>query len=184
MTSGENLSYAICEQQKRSSACASKQSDQHIVVRCLDCIIPLDAISGWLPSCRNKIPWLFTDQIQFFTDQNTAVLQPICLLAADKWQISFTSSLKCISLILQMKQIKSLNSLLTQNILKLTSFHSFEQNTCYHTYFGPKLWNSLSFLVFKISLTNSKIHWLFPDREEKSNFPDVSLTSGHPVQCR
>ena len=70
--------------------------------------------------------WLFPDQNQFFTDQNIAVLQPICLLAADKWQIPFTSSLKCTSLILQMKQIKSLNSLLAQNILKLTSFHSFE----------------------------------------------------------
>ena len=37
--------------------------------------------SGWPPSCRNKIPWLFhwlfPDQIQFFTDQNTAVLQRI-----------------------------------------------------------------------------------------------------------
>ena len=29
--------------------------------------------------------WLFPNQIQFFTDQNTAVLWPICLLAADKW---------------------------------------------------------------------------------------------------
>ena len=51
---------------------------------------------------------LFPHQIQFFTDQNTAVLRPICLLTADKWQIPFTSSLNCTSLILQMKQIKSL----------------------------------------------------------------------------
>ena len=70
---------------------------------------------------------LFPDQIQFFTDQNTAVLRPICLLAADKIQIPFTSSLKCTSLSLQMKQIKSLNSFLAQIVLKLTSFHSFEQ---------------------------------------------------------
>ena len=85
--------------------------------------------SGWPPSDRNKISWLFTDfsLTKFrFTDQNTAVLRPICLLAADKWQIPFTSSLKCTSLILQMKQIKSLNSFLAQNILKLITFHSFE----------------------------------------------------------
>ena len=110
--------------------------------------------------------WLFPDQIQFFTDWNTAVLRPICLLAADKLQILFTSSLKYTSLIFQMKQIKSLNSFSAQNVLKLTSFHSFErarekintfkknqhffrisssQSTCYNTYFGPKLWNSLTF---------------------------------------
>ena len=82
--------------------------------------------SGRPPSCRNKIPWLFPDQIQFFTAQNTEVLRPICLLAADKWQIPFTSSLKCTSLILYMKQIKSLHSFLAQNVLNLSSFHSFE----------------------------------------------------------
>ena len=147
--------------------------------------------------------WLFPYQIQFFTDQNTALLQPICLLAANKWQIPFTSSLKCTSLILQMKQIKSLNSLLAQTILKLTSFHSFEwtkcareknqhffhisssQNTCYNTYFGPKLWNSLTFpwlnWYLKLPWPTCKIPWLFPDLEEKSNFPDFSLTSGHPA---
>ena len=70
---------------------------------------------------------LFPDQIQFFNDQNTAVLQPICLLAADKQQSPLTTSLKCTSLILQKKQIKSLNSFLAQNVLKLTSFHSFER---------------------------------------------------------
>ena len=156
-------------------------------------------IPGWPLSGRNKIPWLFPDQIQFFPDQNTAVLQPICVLAADKWQIPFTSSLKCTSLILQMKQIKSLNSLLAQNVLKLTSFHSFErakrarekinfsssQNTCYNTYFGPKLWNSLTFSwlswYLKFPWPICKIPLLFHDLEEKSNFPDFSLTSGHPV---
>ena len=75
---------------------------------------------------HKQIPWLFPDQIQFFTDQNTALLPPICLLAADKWQILFTSSLKCTSRILQMKQIKSLNSFFAQNVLKFTSFHSFQ----------------------------------------------------------
>ena len=49
-------------------------------------------------------------------------------LAADKWQIPFTSSLKCTSLTLQMKQIKSLNSFLAQRVLKLTSFHSLERS--------------------------------------------------------
>ena len=92
-------------------------------------VIPFDVtklrllLSGWPPSCRNKIPRLFTDQFQFFTP----VLRPVCLLAADKWQIPLTSSLKCTSLILQMKQIKSLNSFLAQNALKLTSFHNFER---------------------------------------------------------
>ena len=162
--------------------------------------LQLHGSPGWPPSGRNKIPtfhWLFPDQIQFFTNQNTAVLRPICLLAADKWQIPFTSSLKCTSLILQMKQIKPLNSFLAQNVLKLTSFHtklwasearerkknhhffniSSSQNTWYNMYFGPKLWNSLTFLVFKISLTNLqnsltflwpwrkiKFPWLFPDQ--------------------
>ena len=37
--------YAICEQQRRRSACAFVQSDQHLVVRCLDSIIPLVSIS-------------------------------------------------------------------------------------------------------------------------------------------
>ena len=141
--------------------------------------------------------WLFSDQIQFFTDQNTAVLWPICLLAADKWQSLFTSSLKCGSLILQMKQIKPL-VFLAQNVLKLTRFHSFErareklnffhisssQSTCYNTYFGPKFWNFLTFpwlsWYLKFPWPICKIPWFFPDLEEKSNFPDFSLTSGHP----
>ena len=37
--------YAICEQQRRRSACASAQSDQHLCFRCLDSIIPLVSIS-------------------------------------------------------------------------------------------------------------------------------------------
>ena len=124
-----------------------------------------------------------------FNDQSTAVLWPVCLLTADKWQIPFTSSLKCTSLILQMKQIKSLNSFLAQNVLKLTGFHSFEwakrareknqhffhisssQNTCYNTYFGPKLWNSLTFLVFKISLTHLQNSLTFPWPWRKIKFP-------------
>ena len=86
-----------------------------------------------------------------------------------------------------MKQIKSINSFLAQNVLKLTSFHSFEwaserkgqhffhisssQNTCSKTYFGPKFWNSLTFLVFKISLTKLQNSLTFPDLEEKIKFP-------------
>ena len=37
--------FAICEQQRLRSACASAQSDQHFVVPCLDSIIPLLAIA-------------------------------------------------------------------------------------------------------------------------------------------
>ena len=37
--------YAMCEQQKRRSACASMQSDQRLVVRCLDSILPLVSVS-------------------------------------------------------------------------------------------------------------------------------------------
>ena len=33
--------FALCEQQRRRSACASAQSDQHFVIRCLDSITPL-----------------------------------------------------------------------------------------------------------------------------------------------
>ena len=36
---------ALCEKQRRRSACASAQSDQPICFRCLDSIIPLIAIS-------------------------------------------------------------------------------------------------------------------------------------------
>ena len=130
--------------------------------------------------------WLFPDQIQFFIDQNTAVLRPICLLAANKWQSLFTSSLKCTSLILQTEQIKSLNNFFAQNVLKLPSFDSFEpareknqhffhisgsQNACYNTYFGPKFWNSLTFLVFKISLTNLQNSLTFPWPWRKIKFP-------------
>ena len=135
--------------------------------------------------------WLFPDQIQFFTDQNTAVLQPICLLAADKWQIPFTSSLNCTSLILQIKEIKSLNSFLAQNVPKLKSFHSFERakrarekiiffsNFKSSKYllqhiFWAKIMKfpdfSLTFLVFKISLTNLQM---------KKN--QISLTFPWPV---
>ena len=128
--------------------------------------------------------WLFPDQIQFFTDQITAVLWPICLLAADKWQISFTSSLKCNShwsVERVVTRIKSLNSFLAQNVLKLASFHSFERakqarekiNT-FHvvkipatTHFGPKLWNSLTFPWLSWYL---KFPWPI------CKFPDFSLT--------
>ena len=110
--------------------------------------------------------WLFPDQIQFFTDQNTAVLRPICLLAADKWQIPFTSSLNCTSLILQIKEIKSLNSFLAQNVPKLKSFHSFERakqarekiNTFFFTFQVVKIPAATHILG-----QNYEIPWLFPD---------------------
>ena len=106
--------------------------------------------------------WLFPDQIQIFTDQNTAVLWPISLLTADKGQIPFTSSLKCTSLILQMKQIKSSNTFLAQNVLKLASFHSFK-------WAREKINTFCPFQVVKIPATthilgqNYGIPWLFPD---------------------
>ena len=37
--------YAICEQHRRRSACASVQSDQRLCLSCLDSIIPLLAIA-------------------------------------------------------------------------------------------------------------------------------------------
>ena len=37
--------FATCEQQRRRSACASAQSEQHLCFRCLDSIIPLVSIS-------------------------------------------------------------------------------------------------------------------------------------------
>ena len=40
-----NPIYAICEQQRRRSACASAQSDHAFVVRCLNSRIPLLAIA-------------------------------------------------------------------------------------------------------------------------------------------
>ena len=37
--------HAICEEQRRRSACASAQPDQRLCFRCLDGIIPLVSIS-------------------------------------------------------------------------------------------------------------------------------------------
>ena len=145
------------------------------------------------PSNRNKIPWLFTDfSLTKFSFSLTKILwfydififsQPI-----NDRQIPFTSSLKCTSLILQMKQIKSLNSFLAQNVLKLTSFHSFEwareKINTFSTFqavkyqlqhiFWAKIMKfpdfSLTFLVFKISLTfpwpwrKIKFPWLIPEQ--------------------
>ena len=37
--------YAVCEQQRRRSACASAQSDQRLYFRCLDSMIPLVSTS-------------------------------------------------------------------------------------------------------------------------------------------
>ena len=40
----ENVSYAICEQQRCRSACGFAQSDQHLCFRCLDSTTPLHVI--------------------------------------------------------------------------------------------------------------------------------------------
>ena len=40
-------------------------------------------------------------------------------------------------------------------------------------------WNT-QIRILSGALPICKIPWLFPDLEEKSNFPDFSLTSGHP----
>ena len=57
-------------------------------------------------------------------------------------------------------------------------FQNFCSPACYNTYFGPKLWNSLTFpwlsWYLKFPWPICKIPWLFPDLEEKSNFPDFS----------
>ena len=154
---------------------------------------------GLLSSCRKQnsltFHWLFPDQIPFFTDQNIAVLRPVCLLAADKWQIPFTSSLKCTSHILQMKQIKSLNNFLAQNVLRLKSFHSFERarekkstllkSNIFFTFQIVKIpatthilgqnyeipWLFLDFLGIKISLTNLQNSLIFPWPWRKVKFP-------------
>ena len=39
------MSYVICEQQRRRSACTSVQSDQRLCCSCLDSIISLDSIA-------------------------------------------------------------------------------------------------------------------------------------------
>ena len=41
----ENVSYVVCEQQRRRSASASAQSDQRLCFHCLDSIISLDSIA-------------------------------------------------------------------------------------------------------------------------------------------
>ena len=84
-------------------------------------------VQGGHPRAETKFPDFSLTKFSFSLTKILQFYDPIGLLAADKWQIPFTSSLKCTSLILQMKQIKSLNSFLAQNVLKLTSFHSLER---------------------------------------------------------
>ena len=97
--------------------------------------------------------------------------------------------LRALALVLQMKEIKSLNSFLAQNVLKLTSFHSLEParekiNTFSHFksskyllqhIFLAKIMKfsdfSLTFLVFKISLTNLQNSLTFPWPWRKIKFP-------------
>ena len=87
------------------------------------------------------------------------------LSSRSRWQIPFTSSLKCTTLILQMKQIKSLNSFLAQNVLKLTSFNSFERAKPAR----EKINTFFKFQAVKIPTTTHtlgqiyEIAWLFPD---------------------
>ena len=71
-----NPVFAICEQQRRRSACASAQSDQRLCcsVRCLDSIIPLVSIhkisSFYLASVAAaqfglNLPWSQTPKTGF-----------------------------------------------------------------------------------------------------------------------
>ena len=39
------MSYVICEQQRRRSACASAQSDQRLCFRCLDSVMSLVSVT-------------------------------------------------------------------------------------------------------------------------------------------
>ena len=39
------MSYIICEQQRRRSACASAQSDQRLCFRCLDSVMSLVSVT-------------------------------------------------------------------------------------------------------------------------------------------
>ena len=143
------------------------------------------SLTGWPPSCRNKILRLFPDQIQFFTDQNTVVVWPICLLAADKWQIPFISSLKCTSLILQMEQIKSLNSFLAQNVLKSTSLYSLKRareiksTLFFFQNFQVKIPATTHILGQNYEIPRLSWYPNLPD--QFAIFPDLSLTSGHPA---
>ena len=71
------------------------------------CPHSLNVFSGWpLSQRQNSLTshWLFPDKILFFPDQNTEFLRHFSLLAADKWKILFSSSLKCTSRILQFKR--------------------------------------------------------------------------------
>ena len=69
--------YAICEQQRSRSACASAQSDQHLCFCCLDCIIPLVSISEisslYLASVAAQvglgITWSQTSEDKFSHDE-------------------------------------------------------------------------------------------------------------------
>ena len=56
------------------------------------------------------------------------------------------------------------------------------QNTCYNqNIFSPNYEIPWLSWYLKFPWPICKIPWLFPDLEGKSNFPDFSLTSGHPV---
>ena len=65
--------YAICEQHRRRSACASGQSGQRVVIHCLDSIITLVSISKISSLCLASVaaqaglslPWSQTPRTGF-----------------------------------------------------------------------------------------------------------------------
>ena len=65
--------YAICEQQRHRSACASGQSGQQVIVQCLDSIITLVSISEISSLCLASVaaqaglslPWSQTPRTGF-----------------------------------------------------------------------------------------------------------------------
>ena len=65
--------FAVCEQQRRRSACASAQSDQHLRFRCLDSVIPLVSLHKISSLCLASVaaqaglslPWSQTPKTGF-----------------------------------------------------------------------------------------------------------------------
>ena len=72
--------FAICEQQRRRSACASAQSDQRLCYRCLDSIIPPFSISEisrlYLVSVAAQDTWSQTSKIGFLGTGSNYSIRP------------------------------------------------------------------------------------------------------------
>ena len=74
--------YAICKQQRHRSACASVQSDQHLIVRFIDSIIPLVSIPKfsnlYLASVAAlaglSLPWAQTSKTGFLMTRLNYIL--------------------------------------------------------------------------------------------------------------